>query len=264
MLKLFTIFLYLLTSPCHAKTSGASTNQLAISQGISSPAVTHTTLFSNGFTKENPVALSYQSNYRLTAAIDGSDSTSFGVDMGVGDSTCGMALGVYSNGCDGCSAYVRGGLSAIWGSLGIGIGIQEDLYTFGMILNANGIHRIGIILEFNENFAVDANGSDYNRNAIGLGYSMVLPQMTFSLDVSKQNYGNSTISDDAILLTPGVAIRVDIFSASLSYNVYMSDNNNQYNNNLWVGINGQITSQIQVGFYGEYTDRWMIMGSYYF
>jgi hypothetical protein len=231
MLKLFTIFLYLLTSPCHAKTSGASTNQLAISQGISSPAVTHTTLFSNGFTKENPVALSYQSNYRLTAAIDGSDSTSFGVDMGVGDSTCGMALGVYSNGCDGCSAYVRGGLSAIWGSLGIGIGIQEDLYTFGMILNAHGIHRIGIILEFNENFAVDAN---------------------------------STISDDAILLTPGVAIRVDIFSASLSYNVYMSDNNNQYNNNLWVGINGQITSQIQLGFYGEYTDRWMIMGSYYF
>ena len=110
-------------SLAHGQQSSASTNQLALSQGIASPAVPTVNLFSNGFTMANPVALSYQSGYRGTLAIDGSDSTSFGADVGVGDGQYGLALSAYSNGCDGCEAFVRGGLSAIWDPFAFGVAV---------------------------------------------------------------------------------------------------------------------------------------------
>lgn len=76
----------------------AETNKLAMSQGVSAPSFTNTTLFSNGFTFQNPVAASYQPGYRMTLAVDGSDTTSGGLDLGLGDSQYGLAIGTYSNG----------------------------------------------------------------------------------------------------------------------------------------------------------------------
>ena len=96
--------------------------------------MSHTTIFSKGFTLENPVAASYQSGYHLTGAVDGSETTSGGMEFGVGDTQYGLALGAYSNDCEGppeCDPYIRGTLSAIWGGFGIGFGVNEEQQTFG-------------------------------------------------------------------------------------------------------------------------------------
>ena len=65
-------------------------NDLAISQGIAVPAMNHFSIVSNGFTFDNPVGASYQNSYKGTLLIDGTTSTSGGLDLGVGDSQYGF------------------------------------------------------------------------------------------------------------------------------------------------------------------------------
>jgi len=260
MIKWCGIFSILFFSlPLLGQQGSANLNQVAVGQGISSPAITNTTLFSKGFTLENPVAASYQSGYRASATLDGSDTTSFGLDFGVGDTTYGFAIGAYSNSCDGCDAYVRGTLSAIWGSFGLGFGVQEDLYTIGMLFNPNGLHRVGFVAEIDQ-----PNGINNDRSAIGLGYSYVLPQFTFSLDLSKQSLENNTLSDDAMMMTPGIVVRVDMFSIALNYDFYFSDTGNNYADQVWVGVSAKYFSNWEFTFYGEYVDRWTLMATYTF
>lgn len=261
--KLYPL-IFLLGCFAQGQDSGGSTNTLAIGQGVSSPTIFNVNLFSSGFTRENPVALAYQTGYRLTAAIDGTTSTSFGADVGVGDGQYGLALAAYSNGCDGCDAYIRGGLAMIWEPFALGVAIQEDVYTFGFLMNPNGLHRIGAVLEIENLNGSDNNGIGYGKTAFGLGYSLVMPQFSFSFDISNQSFTSSARSSDPILITPGVAVRVDMFSVSLSYDYYLSDTGNNFNNQVWVGVSADITSDLQVTFYGEYVDRWAIMGSYFF
>lgn len=258
------LFLCSCSITAFAQQSGASTNGLAVSQGVSSPVTTNTLLFSNGFTQENPVSLSYQNGYRLTTAIDGSNSTSFGVDAGVGDGQYGIGIGAYSNSCSGCESFIRGALSAIWGEFGLGFGVQDGLYDMGLLYNPYGLHRIGLVLESESLNGSDNNGIAYGRSALGVGYSYVLPQFTFSMDVAKQSYQSINRADDAILISPGIAIRVDIFAVSLSYDLYMNDGTNAFNNQVWVGVSANIGSELQLTFYGEYVDRWTIMGTYLF
>lgn len=234
-------------------------NSLAISQGISSPSQNHPTLFSNGFTFENPVASSYQNGYHLTTVIDGSENSSFGAEVGVGDTQYGVALGAYSNGCDSCEAYARGTLSAIWGAFALGFGVQQDLYTMGMLFNPNGLHRIGVVAEFeNSSRLLD------KRSAFGLGYSYVMPQFTFSIDMSKRQVEDPTLSDDPLLVTPGMAVRVDIFAVSLSYDVFINDVGDRFSEQLWVGISAKPYSNLEITFYGEYVKKWTLMGTLYF
>lgn len=259
-MRWFSLVLFFLTSvQTLAQQGSANLNQIAVGQGISSPSVANTTLFSNGFTKENPVAASYQSQYRLTGSLDGSNSTSFGTEFGVGDSTYGFALGAYSNSCSGCEAYVRGTMSAIWGSVGMGFGVQDGLYDFGLMLGPNDMHRWGLVVELE-----DPSGANNNRSSFGLGYSFVLPQFTFSLDIAKQSFQDATLDSQPLMVSSGMAIRVDIFSLSLNYNFYLNDNNRTYGDKVWIGIGTKPFANWQFTFYGEYVDRWTLMASYYF
>lgn len=238
---------------------GLRANDLAISQGISSPTYTHISLFSNGFTFDNPVGAAYEDGYRGTLSVDGTTSTSGGLDIGVGDTQYGLGLGFYSNGCDGCEGYARANLGAIWGGFGFGFGIQEDLYTVGILLNPNGLHRIGFIAEFD-----DQAGVNNKRFASGVGYAYVLPRFSFSLDVSHRNLEDPSIEDSALLVTPGFAVKVDIFSFSLSYDVYVADHANNFSDQLWVGLGAKPFKEWQFIFYGEYIDRWTLVASYAF
>ena len=253
--SLFLGCLFLLLSSICA----AHSNDLAISQGISSPSYTTLSLYSNGFIFENPVAASYQNSYKATLSIDGSTSTSGGLDFGVGDTQYGLGLGIYSNGCDGCDAYIRGTLSAIWGGFGLGFGVQEDLYTMGLLFNPNGLHRVGIVSELE-----DPTGIDNKRGAVGLGYSYVLPSFTFSLDASKRFLEDTALDDNAVMLTPGMAVRVDIFSFSLSYDIFLNDPANNFSDQLWVGVGMRPFKDWHFIFYGEYVDRWSLVGTYTF
>ncbi len=258
-MRLLILLLFFIEVPAFAQQGANNLNSLAISQGISSPSQNHPTLFSNGFTFENPVASSYQDGYHLTSALDGAESTSFGLEAGVGDTQYGFAVGAYSNGCDVCDPYVRGTVSAIWGGFGLGFGVQQDLYTMGMLFNPNGLHRVGLVFEFED------PGGIYNyRSALGIGYSYVLPQFTFSLDVSKRDAEDPSVLDQPVLVTPGMAVRVDIFSVSLSYDVFLNDVGNRFSEQLWVGIGMRPYSNLEITFYGEYIDRWTLMGVLYF
>ncbi len=232
-------------------------NSLAISQGISSPSRNHTALYSNGFILENPVAASYQNGYRFTGSLDGSESSSVGVEGGLGDNQYGLALGYYSNDCDGCDANLRGSISAIWGKLGIGLGVQEDLYTLGILINPNGIHRFGIMTELVERNSLRSSG-------YGLGYSFVLPRFTFSLDMSKQNYENSNSYDNPIVMTPGLAVRIDIIAVSLSYDIFIDDPLEVYENQVWFGLGVNPYKNWELAFYSDYIDRWTLQASYFF
>ncbi|MCB0377320.1 MAG: hypothetical protein KDD33_02415 [Bdellovibrionales bacterium] len=238
---------------------GGSTNDLAISQGISSPSYTNVTTVSNGFTFDNPVGASYQKNYRATAFIDGSTSTSLGIDGGVGDSQYGLGLAYYSNSCDGCDGYIRGTMSAIWGGFGMGFGVREDVYTMGMMFNPNGLHRVGLVIEYE-----DPAGRGNNRTGWGLGYSYVTSSFTFSMDMSNQALEDNSLDDGSVLITPAVGVRVDIFAATLSYNFYFSDSTHQFSDGVWVGLSAKPFSKWQFTFYGEFIDRWTLMASYYF
>ncbi len=259
MKVLFFTLVFGMSQIALAQQSGAKLNQVAVGQGISSPALTNTALFSNGFTFQNPLGVSYQDQYRLTASVDGSDSTSFGAEFGVGDTKYGFALGVYSNGCDGCDAFVRGTMSAIWGWFGFGFGVQEDLYTIGIILDPESSHRIGLIGEFE-----DPNGVNNDRAAAGIGYAYVLPQFTFALDLSYQWFENNQLFEDSILMTPGFVVRVDIFTLSLNYDVYLRDTQDQFADQVWVGVSARPFKNWEFTFYGEYADRWTIMASWFF
>lgn len=259
---LFFLYFLVFSTLSWAQQSSTRKNQLAISQGISSPAMSHTTLFSNGFTLENPVAVAYQSGYHFTGTFDGAETTSGGVEFGVGDTQYGLALGAYSNACEEnveCDPFIRGSLSAIWGGFGVGFGVQEDLYTVGFLINANGMHRVGIVAEFE-----DRDGFNNRRDSVGIGYSFVMEQFTFSTDISKRDAEDPLLADDALLVTPGIAIRIDAFSVSVSYDIFMNDDRNNFSDQVWFGIGIQAFSNWEFSFYGEYNDRWTLGATYFF
>lgn len=252
------LFLILsVTSMTHAQDASGE-NVLAISQGVSSPSMNHSTLFSNGFTMDNPMAGAYQSGYHLTGALDGTDSTSFGAEFGVGDGQYGLGLGLYSNSCEECSAFARATLGAIWGGFAMGLGVQEDLYTFGAMFSPQGTHRIGIVMEHE-----DRDGVGNLRNAYALGYAYIISQFSFSLDVSTQRFESPLRDDDPVLVSPGIGIRVDTFSISVSYDMYMMNDQQTYQDKVWLGLGTKLGSWNFV-FYGEHTDRWTLLGTYSF
>ncbi len=231
-------------------------NSLAVSQGISSPNRTTSTLYSKGFTRDNPMAVSYQTGYRLTGSLDGGDGTGLGIEGGLGDGQYGLAIGHYSNDCEGCDGNLRGSISAIWGRLGVGLGVIEDHYSLGFLLNPNGIHRLGLVAEFENN--------QNQRSGFGLGYSFMLPRFTFALDLSKQTFENDIGYEDPLLVTPGLAVRIDVISVSLSYDIYIDDPLDIYRNQVWFGIGVNPTKNWELAFYSEYINSWNLQASYFF
>ncbi|MEM7646222.1 MAG: hypothetical protein AAF203_04885, partial [Pseudomonadota bacterium] len=237
---LFSILFFTSSVFGQGNSNSADTNRLALSQGIAAPSVNNTTLFSNGFTFQNPVAVSYEQGYRASVTADGSDTTSFGLDAGLGDGQYGMAIGAYSNSCDGCEAYVRGTLSAIWSGFGLGFGVQEDLYTVGVLFNPNGSHRVGMVGEIAE-----PNGPNNNRASFGVGYAYVISQFSFSMDLSKRNLEDSSLDDSILMFSPGIAIRIDLFSVSLSYDLFINDQNRNFSDQVWVGVSFMPADQFE-------------------
>lgn len=256
-MKSLLIFLFFFLSTFAVQATPHS-NGLSLSQGISTPNRNHTTLYSKGFTKENPVGASYQNQFKATGSMDGSDSSGLGAEAGIGNGQYGMALGYYSNDCTGCESRLSGAVSAIWSDVGVGLGLQESSYTFGLLLNAQGQHRWGLVIETNNEH------QGLERQSFGLGYSYVLPQFSFTLDASKQSFNSSTSYDDPVMITPGIAVRVEIVTVSIGYDLYIDDSRNLYENNVWFGIGINPTSHWQVSFYSEYVNRWMIQASYFF
>ena len=236
-----------------------STQSLAISQGVSSPTTTSTINFSNGFTSENPVGVAYQTNFRLTAqAASGNGSDSFGAELGIGTGKYGFALGYYDNNCTDCS--VSGALAGVFGGVGVGLRFEEDISTVGLIFGANDTNRIGLVVGI-----FDPTGNDNNITSLGLGYSYVGGEVTFSIDASKRIFEDKAITDDTSLVTPGVAVAINRISISLSYDILVNEPaGTTTTNDLWVGVGVDGGSDWNMAFYSDYVSDFAFAGSLYF
>ena len=109
----------------------SGSNLLAVSQGISSPAVTSVVNYSSGFTHQNPVGTIYQNGVRLSGQYDADSSDGKGAELGAGNGKYGLALGYYEHDCNSCDEDIAG---AVWGSLGkvtLGARFEDGINTFG-------------------------------------------------------------------------------------------------------------------------------------
>jgi hypothetical protein len=240
-----------------------STQLLAVGQGISSPTSTSTVNYSNGFTGENPVGVTYQNSMRVTGEFDtgdssGSDTQGLGGEIGIGNGQYGVALGYYDRDCTGCDGNLSGALGIQFGSIAFGLKFQEDISSLGFIFNPNGKHRFGLMAEIYKNQLNDFN-------TYGFGYSYVENNITFSLDASKIDFSNTTSADDTLFITPGVALRFNKVSFSLSYDLYTNKSTGStYENKLWFGIGLGTGDNWHVAIYHDYVNDWSVAASFYF
>ncbi len=247
---------------------GESSNNsqlLGIAQGISSPSSTSSINYSNGFTFENPVGIIYQKEIWVSALYDtgesstSSNTTGYGAELGIGNGTYGVGVGYYKS-CDACTESVTGALGIELGDFGIGFRFRNRVYSVGFLLSPNGTHRIGLLAEFQ-----DPEGENNNLSALGVGYSLVSSQFTLSLDASKLDFENSALSDDVILVTPGIALRFDFLAVTVSYDLYVNDEANaNRNDDLWWGIGIGRGESWHVAVYNDYVNKWSVVGTLFF
>ena len=243
-----------------ARNRGGLGNSVAISQGISSPSMTSTVNFGNGFTHENPVGVIYQDSIRISGHYDNGDSsTGYGGELGVGNGSYGLAVGALTRDCDGCDADVGAAAAAVFSGIGLGIRFEEDVYSLGIILNPNGQHRIGIMAD--RNTSVD--GLEFN--GIGFGYTYMGSSFKFTVDASSIVFDDDANSNDVILVTPGLAFNINIFTLSVSYDVRLNDDNdNNDDTDLWVGLGIKPSSSWEIAVYADYFNDIAVAASFYF
>lgn len=245
-MKVTSILFLLLSCPAVYAASAANTaNLIAIGQGISSPTLTSTVNFSSGYTHESPVGTVYQNSVRVTAEYDtdndqdrsGTGRVGYGAELGYGTGSAGMAALYYTRDCDSCLGRFAGSAGVLVGDIGVGLRYEKDLYTTGLLFNANGKHRIGVIAEFN-----NANGDGNNLKSYGAGYSYVDSQWTFTVDASKRDYEDPSAYGNRILLTPGVMVRADFLQISLNDKITLNNRENSSStaddtdHDIWFGI----------------------------
>lgn len=234
----------------HAYAKGTETT-LAVSQGISAPTLTTPINFSHGFVYNNSAIASKYEKAQLSLEYDqneDSDDSGAGAELAIGTGRVGLGLGYYKRSCDGCEGKMGAiaGFTA-GGTLSMGVGYREDdKYSLGLLYDLGGSHRWGLAADFQDN-----GDSDQNITSYGLGYAYVGQSFVFALDASKMDHGSSSVNDDAILVTPGILVRADKFALSVSYDYYMEDENEVYEDEAWFGV-GYNESSWSLSFYKDY------------
>jgi|GEM_PF-2277858 len=252
---LFFIFVASTSAFAQSGKDSSQTNLLALSQGISSPHFTTGTILSNGFTKDNPVGASYLNGFRSSFQVDGGRGTGFGADLGLGDSQYGMSVGYRQpSACENCNGFARGQLSANWGGFGLGLGATQDVFTVGTLLGMNSSHRLGFVAEFDQNTEI------LDRVSFGAGYAYINQRFTASVDGSYTEIG----SVQTAMISPAVAMRIRMVSVSLTYDTYLKDDGETFNDQGWFGIGYMHSNKCHVALYGDFVNQWNLSGSYFF
>ncbi|RYZ98024.1 MAG: hypothetical protein EOP11_21210, partial [Proteobacteria bacterium] len=110
--------------------------RLAVSQGISAPAIGTPVNFSHGFLKTNPAAAASFGTYGSLEGDTGDGSSRFGAELGLGNGSAGLGLGYYRADCSGCEGGFGGMAGLSSASVAGGIGFHEDsVYSAGAIFN---------------------------------------------------------------------------------------------------------------------------------
>ncbi len=272
--SLLFLFISFVTFEAHAASKN-QTNLIAIGQGISSPTLTSTVNFSTGYTRESPVGVVYQDSWRVSAQYDqdnddnnNNGSSGYGAELGYGTGEAGVAGGYYTRNCDGCEGRFAISAAAVVVDIGVGLRYQDDVYTAGILINPNGLHRFGLIAEFS---GEDDNNSIINTDykTYGLGYSYVASQWTFTIDASKRDYDDDSIYDDRMLLSPGLMVRADFLQLSLTDQITLNNRENStstdddVHHELWFGV-GVGDEAWHFAAYGNYVNDLALVGSLFF
>lgn len=259
------LVLFMSWASLHAKNSGEQ-HLLAISQGISSPSSTSLINFSAGYTWDNPVGVIYQGELRASAHYgvqeDEAIGSAYGGEVGVSNGDYGFAVGYLTRDCDSCEGRFAGALGGDFGGFGLGVRFHENQYVLGFMFNPTGTHRLGLVVDH-----LDPDQDNNNITSLGVGYSYVGDQVTFSLDASKMEYEDPAQENDILLLTPGIAARFGWIAVSLSYHVILNEEDDSVSSDttdIFWGLGIGTGETWHLALYGDYDDDLMLVGSLYF
>lgn len=231
-------------SPQSFAASTVRATKVAVSQGISSPAITTPVNFSHGFLYTNPaVAPDFVRPYVSTEGTAGNGNSDYGAELGLGNGSSGLAVGYLKNECcDGGRFGAIGGFGT--NIFAAGLGFHENTtYSAGIIFKPKSAHRVGL--------AADIQGSGSNAISVGAGYSYHTSSVIFALDASRRSAGGR--SD--ILVTPGLEVMADIFSLSVSYDAYIPEGGRRNDDQIWFGL-GIGGESLHFALYHDYRNDW--------
>ncbi len=267
--RLYLIALSFLSLPSLVFAAGAGKSEglrLAVSQGISSPNNTSPVNLSHGFVRVNPAVAGSLSGVNLSVeygstTTNNQKSTTTGAEIGAGNGKFGIALGSIKSDCSSCESRESGILGFSLDSFSVGLGFQKDKnYSLGLIINPTGTHRFGLVAN-----AYDSPNDGEDVQAYGLGYSYFTDSVVFTVDASKRKTQtpNPDPNDDVILVTPGLEIRADWVSLSVSHDAYTNNKLSTYTNNTWYGI-GFGSKDLHLAVYHDYFHEWSAVGTFFF
>lgn len=232
----------------YARSSGGA-QTLAVSQGISYPSSSTLLNFRSGYTHQNAAGIGSLSGAQLSLEYAGggnSGNNLTGAELAIGNGSLGLALGFAQSSCDGCDSQssAAAGYSASSWSMGIGFH-SNAAKTVGFILGGDSGHRLG--------FVGDLNDSDSNDTiqSYGVGYAYVSSNFVFSVDASQRKDEDTATNDEVTLITPGLLIKASSIQLSVSYDMYQSDSDNTFDDDVWVGL-GFNQGNWDLNFYNDF------------
>lgn len=265
MSRLLVCFMMIVWFGTAVAQKNTQVSKLAVGQGISAPVSTSLVNFARGFTFQNPVGAAFNSQPVVVLEYDTWDSNSaggasgMGGELGIGSRGVGVNLGYTKRNCESCRGAAGAAIGYNTGNFGIGLGYREGpVYSLGLLFNGSGTHRFGLTGDMHDS---SVPGSDLQ--AYGVGYSYVGSSVVFSLDASRRTTEAKLSTDKVIRVTPGVLVRASSFALSVSYDNYLSDEGNVYEDKPWVGLGVDI-GRFHLAVYRDYVSDWAIAGSFTF
>lgn len=254
----------------YAAPKNVANNTIAVSQGISSPNATTPVNWASGFGYENAAAASLLSGVTVSLQYEtGKDSanntnTGSGAELGFGAQNFGIVGGYYkpeypANTQNDGTWGAKLGFNV--GGIAVGLGYHDKkTYSAGLLFNATGAHRVGVIYDLH-----DKDGAIDQWSTFGLGYTYDAKQWMFAVDASKRE-GDSVVDKDIIKVTPGFLLNAtEHIAASVSYDIYLEDKNDLYKDTdkAWGGIavHGDMA---QIAAYYNYNNDWKAAATFWF
>ncbi|MCC2679811.1 MAG: hypothetical protein K0R29_2387 [Pseudobdellovibrio sp.] len=259
---LIITFLILFTSVRAFGQKDSGYTVLAISQGISMPAITTPVNWGHGFTYNNSAVARNYDGALLSVEYDQNENAKgYGAELGVGTGNVGLGIGYYKNDCDNCDGRV--GAIAGFGmgrDSSFGIGYREEkTYSAGLLFGLGSSGQLGIAVDFRDN--EDKNLKTYSY---GIGYAYSSNSFKFAIDASKQEDGDSSTDNSLIMLTPGLMVDGGVVRLGISFDTYLNDKNETHEDKAWFGIGFGNNSKWNLNIYKDYSAEYSAALTFWF
>lgn len=248
---LITLALVFFSLQVQAQKSNASFTLLAVGQGVSVPTITSAINEAHGYTYNNTAVARYYNGAQLSLEYDKNEhDAAYGAEFGVGNGQVGLGVGYKKPDCDNCDG--RFGSIAGFGlgndfSLGLGYHEKKN-YSVGSLIKLGSAVQLGITIDYQDN-----GDSKLNTYSYGLGLAYVSDNVKFALDASKRTDGDSSTDDGPTMLTPGIMLDAGWVRLAVSYDTYLEDKNNTYDDKTWFGVGFGQYDKWSFNIYKDYT-----------